>query len=128
MMPPKMLKPEVWSHQETINVPTGIGRNVAIEKDFYRRLWAEAEGQLSNCRRLVFIGYSFPPADFAVSNMLRRAISRMKVSTGHFPDVDIVDPNSAELAKRFKQSFNIEVRIENQYLSLKNYLRSERGA
>jgi hypothetical protein len=101
------------------------GGNKEISRDFYPRLWAEAEKQLSLCRRIVFLGYSFPPADFAVSNMLRGAISIRKVSTGKFPDVDMVDPNSAELAKRFKQSFKIGVPIQNQYLSLENYLSSK---
>lgn len=127
MMPPKMIKPEVWGRQQTDDPSPGSGGNGQVSKDFYRRLWAEAEKQLSRCRRLVFIGYSFPPADFAVGNMLRRAISSMKVSTGHFPDVDIVDPNSAELAKRFQQSFKIKVPIENQHLSLRNYLSSTRA-
>lgn len=127
MMPPKMIKPEVWGRQQPKNLSGGSGGNRQISGDFYPRLWAEAEKQLSRCRRLVFVGYSFPPADFAVSNMLRRAISTMKVSTGRFPDVDIVDPNSAELATRFKQSFKIKVPIDNQYLSLRNYLSSKRA-
>lgn len=126
MMPPKMIKPEVWGKQLT-DSPAGAGGNNKISTDFYPRLWAEAERQLSLCRRIVFVGYSFPPADFAVSNMLRRAISTRKVSTGNFPDVDIVDPNSAELAQRFKQSFKIDVPIDNQYLSLRNYLSSSRA-
>jgi hypothetical protein len=127
MMPPKMIKPEVWGIQTTGNLPTGSGGNSKVSQDFYPSLWKEAEKQISRCRRLVFIGYSFPPADFAVSNMLRRAISTMKVSAGRFPDVDIVDPNSAELAKRFEQSFKIKVPVENQYLSLRNYLSSKRA-
>lgn len=126
MMPPKMIKPEVWGRR-TNTFPAASGGNSKISEDFYPRLWAEAERQLSVCRRIVFIGYSFPPADFAVSNMLRRAISTMKVSTGRFPDVDIVDPNSAELAKRFEQSFKIKVPIDNQFLSLRNYLASKRA-
>ncbi|MHB8411290.1 MAG: hypothetical protein ACYDDI_05005 [Candidatus Acidiferrales bacterium] len=126
MMPPKMIKPEVWGKQLT-DSPADAGGNNKISTDFYPRLWAEAEKQLSLCRRIVFVGYSFPPADFAVSNMLRRAISTRKVSTGNFPDVDIVDPNSAELAERFKQSFKIDVPIDNQYLSLRNYLSSSRA-
>ena len=95
--------------------------------NFYPKLWTEAQEQLSRSRRIVFIGYSFPPADFAVSNMLRRAFSIMKKSTGNFPTVDIVDPNAAVLAKRFEQSFKIGVPTENQYLSLGSYLHSGRA-
>jgi len=127
MMPPKMIKPEVWGRQAPGELAGGQGGNSELSEGFYPRLWAEAEGQISRCRRLVFIGYSFPPADFAVSNMLRRAISTMKVATGRFPDVDIVDPNSSELARKFEQSFKIRVPTENQYLSLRNYLESKRA-
>ena len=124
MMPPKMIKPEVWGKKSESAVSGG---NNFVTDDFYPALWKEAEDQLSRCRRIVFIGYSFPPADFAVSNMLRRAISEMKVSTGRFPEVDIVDPNAARLAERFGQSFAIEVPISNQFLSLGNYLISGRA-
>ena len=124
MMPPKMIKPEVWGRASDA---AGSGGNTHVSDDFYPRLWTEAEDQLSRSRRVVFIGYSFPPADFAVSNMLRRAIAAMKVDTGRFPEVDIVDPNAAELAERFKQSFAIHVPIRNQYLSVENYLTSKRA-
>ncbi|MBI3530673.1 MAG: hypothetical protein HY067_22225 [Betaproteobacteria bacterium] len=127
MMPPKMIKPEIWGARANGNMGEASSGNDNVSEDFYPRLWSEAEGKIANCRRLVFVGYSFPPADFAVNNMLRRAISRMKVSTGRFPEVDIVDPNAAELAKRFEQSFKIRVPIENQYLSLRNYLSSKRA-
>lgn len=124
MMPPKMIKPEVWGRRSDA---VTTGGNSWVSEDFYPSLWEEAETQLSHCRRIVFVGYSFPAADFAVSNMLRRAISEMKVSTGKFPEVDIVDPNAARLAERFSQSFAIEVPISNQYLSLGNYLISQRA-
>ena len=126
MMPPKMIKPEISGRDTTSNLSTVSSGNKEIPSDFYPNLWEEAEKQLSGCRRIVFVGYSFPPADFAVSNMLRRAISTMKVSTGNFPEIDIVDPNAAELAKRFEKSFKINVPVDNQYLSLKNYLSSKR--
>jgi hypothetical protein len=127
MMPPKMIKPEVWGRRSTANPEALTGGNDSVSEDFYPAIWREAEEQLSRCRRLVFIGYSFPPADFAVGNLLRRAISSMKVRTGYFPAVDIVDPNAAALARRFEQSFKIEVPIERQYLSLRNYLSTQRA-
>lgn len=128
MMPPKMIKPEIWGRQPSSQALPGYGGNAFITSNFYPDLWKEAEEQLALCRRIVFVGYSFPPADFAVSNMLRRAISARKIKTNDFPDVDIVDPNSAELARRFEQSFKIEVPIANQYLSLGNYLSSKRAS
>lgn len=126
MMPPKMIKPEIFGRQSNPDLPPISGGNNEVPLNFYPELWGEAEKHLAGCRRIVFIGYSFPPADFAVGNMLRRAISTMKISTGGFPDIDIVDPNAADLAKRFEKSFKIKVPVDNQYLSLKNYLSSER--
>ena len=128
MMPPKMIKREVWDNNQTFaEGDDGANTINATPSNFYSNLWAEAEGQLSHCRRLVFIGYSFPPADFAVSNMIRRAISEMKVSTGKFPTIDIVDPNVSELSQRFQRSFKISVNPENQYLSLSSYLHTQRA-
>ncbi len=49
------------------------------------------------------------------------------MSTGEFPEIDIVDPNAAELARRFEQSFKIEVPVNNLYFSLQSYLYSERA-
>jgi hypothetical protein len=127
MMPPKMIKPEIWGRPGTDAPLPDSGGNDVTSGDFYPKLWIEAEEQLALCRRIVFVGYSFPPADFAVSNMLRRAVSARKIATGSFPVVDIVDPSAAELARRFEQSFKIKVPNENQYLSLGNYLSSSRA-
>ena len=125
MMPPKMIKPEIWDKssdpQQGINK---VGNNAVT--GFYPEIWGEAQKQLELCRRIVFIGYSFPPADFAVGNMLRRAISMMKVVMRKSPEIDIVDPDAPRLAERFEQSFKIKVPTANQYLSLQNYLDSTR--
>lgn len=128
MMPPKMIKQEVWGRPEMAKLSPTTGGNRFVSADFYPDLWGEAEEQLAHSRRIVFIGYSFPAADFAVGNLLRRAISSMKVDTNRFPEVDIVDPNAAELARRFEQSFKIRVPIENQHLSLSAYLQGDRAA
>lgn len=111
MMPPKMFKTEITSP--------------AQNNSFYMDVWKEAEEQLLRCRRLVFIGYSFPPTDFAVGNMLRRAISKIKQQRSL--EIDLVDPNVLELAKRFNESFKMQIPIRNQYLSLENYLETKRA-
>jgi hypothetical protein len=120
-----MIKPEIWDKssdpQQGINK---VGNNAVT--GFYPEIWGEAQKQLELCRRIVFIGYSFPPADFAVGNMLRRAISMMKVVMRKSPEIDIVDPDAPRLAERFEQSFKIKVPTANQYLSLQNYLDSTR--
>lgn len=128
MMPPKMIKPEVWGQIAEGDPLARIGGNKAVSADFYPTLWSEAEEQLSRAKRFVFIGYSFPPADFAVINMLRRSISIQKVDRGEFPIVDVVDPNASQITKRVEQLFSIGVPTENQYLSLASYVSSSRVA
>ena len=109
MMPPKMVKREIFD-------PVAI----------YQPIWNEAEKRMIKCKKIVFVGYSFPPADFAVSNMLRRVISSIKTEKRKSPTIVIVDPNVEELAKRFEASFNVKIDSDNRYLSLKSYLSGDR--
>lgn len=125
MMPPKMIKPEIWDAGSIEPTSDSVYGNRALS-GFYPKIWREAEDQLKLCRRIVFIGYSFPPADFAVGNMLRRSLSEIK-ATRQSPAIDIVDPNATQLAERFEKSFKIKVPMGNCYLSLKSYLDTNRA-
>lgn len=124
MIPPKMIKAELWGRATPANpLPEYHGID-AVPAGFFPKLWREAEEQLEVARRVVFIGYSFPPADFTFKNLFRRA--NFYKDRRPVPAIDIVDPNAAELARRFQDSFRIPVPLENQYLSLKSYLTSAR--
>jgi hypothetical protein len=129
MMPPKMIKKEIWRQDKTVQStvqPDDIRHGNEAIGDLYPDLWKEAEDRLSDCKKIVFIGYSFPPADYAVTNMLRRALSKIKVSTQKSPTICIVDPRASDLAKRFEDSFKLEVPIHNRFLSLQSYLNNPR--
>jgi hypothetical protein len=121
-MPPKMLKSELW---ESNSNDGQTGNGFAQVNSLYKDLWEEAESSLRIAKSTVFIGYSFPSTDFAVSNMLRRAIGDSK-DTRRDLKVEIVDPNAPDLAKRMEQSFKIRVPPEDQYLSLDSYLFTKR--
>lgn len=125
MMPPKMLKQEIWGSEPTELRSDPLRGNWAVHTDrLYPKLWQEAEHHLSKSKRIVFIGYSFPAADTSVFGLLRRSLANAKIAFDEQPDIHIVDPNAANLAKRFQQSFKIEVPIQNQFLSLGGYVLS----
>jgi hypothetical protein len=44
-------------------------------------------------------------------------VSCREIKRGVFPGVDLVDPSSADFAKRFEQSFELKLSVENQLLS-----------
>ncbi len=97
-----------------------------LKEDLYKKLWKEAETQLIRSKRLVFIGYSFPPADYAVANLLRRVFSKIKKKKRKIPQIVIVDPEASERARNFEESFGIHIEIENMFLSLSSFVTSSR--
>lgn len=125
MMPPKMLKREIWGEEPTEEKTGTLCGNWAVHsRRLYPKIWREAETHLVRAKRIVFIGYSFPAADTSVYGLLRRSLSEAKTrrERGEHPEIFIVDPNAAQLARRFYQSFKIEVPPQNQFLSLESYV------
>lgn len=122
MLPPKMLKSEIWGDEPTEKKTEPVRGNWAVyEKKLYKKLWEEAEEHLSCSKKIVFIGYSFPAADTSVWGLLRRAFAETKVKRKRL-DIIIVDPNAKEIAEKLKKSFQIEVPLRNQFLSLESYV------
>ncbi len=55
----------------------------------FQPLWTRAKTALSNCKKLIVIGYSFPPTDFHARHLLRQAFR------SHPPqEVVIVNPDT----------------------------------
>lgn len=122
MMPPKMLKREIWGEEPTEDKTEPLRGNWAVhERGLYRKIWREAEEHLVRAKQLIFIGYSFPAADTSVFGLLRRSLAIAKTKRGEHPEIFIVDPNAAQLAERVQQSFQIEVPAKNQFLTLASY-------
>jgi len=123
MMPPKMLKREIWGEKPTEEQTRPLRGNWAIhDQKLYPNIWREAEEHLLRAKRIVFIGYSFPAADTSVFGLLRRSLATSKIKHGEHPEIFIVDPNAPSLAQRFYQSFKIQVPSKNQFLSLATYV------
>lgn len=122
MMPPKMLKREIWGDEPTEEKTDPLRGNWAVSaKALYKKMWNEAEEHLSRSKKIVFIGYSFPAADTSVWGLLRRAFAEAKIKKKQ-PEIIIVDPNAKEIAEKLKKSFQIEVPLKNQFLSLQSYV------
>ncbi len=47
-----------------------------LAKPLFQQLWTRAKTALSNCKKLIVIGYSFPPTDFHTRDLLRDAFQR----------------------------------------------------
>jgi len=59
-----------------------------------RELWQQANQALTDAARISLVGYSLPPADLVMANMLRPALSNRDIT------VDVVNPDPDALIKR----------------------------
>lgn len=62
-------------------------------EDIFLALWNQAKHHLSNCSRLIVIGYSFPPTDFNVKKLLLEAFEDNKID-----ELIVVNPNTQVVA------------------------------
>jgi hypothetical protein len=53
-------------------------------------LWKQAKDILAKCNRLIVIGYSFPPTDFAVKKLFWEAFENNKLE-----DLIVVNPDTS---------------------------------
>ncbi len=73
-------------------IPPVYNKQVLIQR-FIPQVWEDAEAVLSTCDRLIFFGYSLPPADIEAEKLFQRSI----YSNDALKAVDVVnpDPNAA---------------------------------
>ena len=90
------------------------------QSDDVRRIWEAMEYQMRSARALVFIGYSFPPADLYFASVLRSVLA----SRGSNPDVVVVNPDAIAIAERLRQRFALEKIVK--YFDLHQYARATR--
>jgi hypothetical protein len=69
-----------------------------------RRIWADMEGQMRRAKALVFIGYSFPPADLYFASILRSVLAAREAK----PYVVIVNPDAVSIAERLRSRFALD--------------------
>jgi hypothetical protein len=73
-------------------VPPVYNKQVLIKR-FLPQVWEDAEDALLKCDRLIFFGYSLPPADIEAEKLFQRAI----YANPKLDAVEVVnpDPNAA---------------------------------
>jgi hypothetical protein len=95
---------------------------VLYKEQFYKhrifsKLWKEAQKELSTCKNLVIIGYSFAPTDFYVRKLLLDAFRENSLE-----QLVVVNPDTSvvQIAKEFTH-YNKAVSVCKD---LEEYLRS----
>lgn len=111
--PPDVMISAVRSVREIRRVrmrPTGAGRQSwyvwpvivppiyakqTLIQSFMPSVWTDARSALDNCDRLLFFGYSLPPADIEAEKLFQRAIK----ANQRLPWIGIVDPATSVLTR-----------------------------
>lgn len=73
-------------------VPPVYNKQVLIQR-FLPQVWEDAQATLLQCHRLIFFGYSLPPADIEAEKLFQRSI----YANDRLRAVEVVnpDPNAA---------------------------------
>jgi hypothetical protein len=91
-------------HCELFVIPPTSNKLIRRES-LLHKLWLIARDKLSRCRKIVFIGYSFPTTDF-YSEWLFRQIYFLE---GNRPEIIVVNPamkkKGSDVEKRYQRLF-----------------------
>ena len=85
-----------------------------------RKVWSNLEREMKSARVLVFVGYSFPPADLYFSSVLRSVLA----VRARKPKVVIVNPDAVAIADRLEKRFSLEEVVK--YFDFQHFLRASR--
>jgi len=98
-------------------VPPLLDKTALLENPVLNVIWTRAASYVQRARRLVFIGYSFPPTDFAAEVLFRFHTSqtcrvevvdlqpnerRYRDIFGHLPDVSFICEDAADFCGRLR--------------------------
>jgi hypothetical protein len=86
-----------------------------------KEVWTSMEHEMQEAKALVFIGYSFPPADLYFSSILRSVLADRDGA----PAVAIVNPDAVAIRERLRQRFALE-RIDLHF-DVRNFVRDSRS-
>ena len=90
------------------------------QSETLRKVWAELESEMRRARALVFVGYSFPPADLYFSSVLRAILA----IRGTSPHITIVNPDAVAIAQRLEGRFS--VRGVARYFDFEQFIGAKR--
>lgn len=89
-------EPMIFGKGEDIFDPliiTPTSRKPVEEEPILRQIWSKAREELKGCKRLIIIGYSFPPTDFHVKRLFLEAFADSSPE-----DITIVNPASDSIS------------------------------
>lgn len=102
------------------NSTTSTKAGYLNQSDVLKEIWAELENEMRSARVLVFIGYSFPPADLYFSSVLRSVLADRATT----PQVILVNPDAVAISVRLKQRFAL--RNIKKYFDFEQYVGAKR--
>ncbi len=73
-----------------------------FDREPFISLWSRTRAELASCERLVVIGYSFPPTDFATRELFLEAFSQRRLN-----ELIVVNPNG-EVVRRVRELCRFE--------------------
>jgi len=75
------------------------------------RVFDQALGVIRRARRIVFVGYSLPPADVAIHQLIRRGL--LTRTHRERPEIEVINHRpSATVVERFTRLFGVDVRFD----------------
>lgn len=80
--------------RERFIIPPLSAKGSYYRNPLTRELWQQADQALREASRVSIVGYSLPPADLVVANLLRSAVAKPDVT------VDVVNPDPTGIAER----------------------------
>lgn len=83
-----------WMTERELITPA-LYKQAWLETDRFDTLWRRAAEELSRCRRLVIVGYSFPPTDFATKRLFLETFA----DRPPLDELVVVDPDQERIER-----------------------------
>ncbi|KQC01847.1 hypothetical protein [Pedobacter sp. Hv1] len=89
----------------------------------YKLIWQNAGIELSEAKKIVFIGYSLPQADYEMRQLLSRMIRpNAEIEVVGYSDNSAVDIEFQNLSNRYKNFFGKRLKLPIYYKGAKQYI------
>jgi hypothetical protein len=82
-----------------------------------RRMWVAAFTALKEAESVIFFGYSFPPSDAAIAQMLRNTLGESK----KLQRIAVIDTNLAGPVARLRKCFPEKHHVDGRQIALTHF-------
>lgn len=117
----KKLEVDDYVDEPELIPPTHL-KFIGEQIDPIKLLWKKMEIQMQAAKTFVFIGYSFPDADFYFSSVMRSVLTKTKRNV----KIILVDPDAQRLSEKFGKRFSITQNRILKYFDLSQLLQIKR--